>query len=141
MSETKPLFSKAIRSSKGKPKPILVKSGNVAVKIYAGQNRVGDKVYPQFTLCYYSAEGKRVRKNFSNLDDAQTEATLVASKIAKGEHEALKLNSRDRAIYVEALDLLKPLGIPLTHAVSLFVTAMKRLPAGATVHDAVDFYL
>jgi integrase len=128
-------------ASSGKSKPLLVKSGNVAVKIYASQNRVGDKVYHQFSVCYYDAEGKRIRKNFGDLEEAKTEAGLVATKLARGEQEALKLNSRDRAIYVEVLDLLKPLNVPLTHAVSQFVSVTKRLPAGVSLHDAVDFYL
>jgi integrase len=130
---------KSFRSAKSKP--ILVKSGNTTVKIYTSQNRVGDKDYPQFSVCYYDAEGKRVRKNFGDIEQARTEANLVATKLAKGEHDALKLTSRDRSVYVEALDLLKPLNIPLTHAVSQFVAASKRLPAGTSLHDAIDFFL
>ena len=42
--------AKSLQSS---PKPVEVKRGNISVKVYAGQNRAGGKIYPQFTLVYY----------------------------------------------------------------------------------------
>lgn len=121
-------------------KPIVIKRGNVSVKIYFGETRVNGRVYPQHTVTYYSGN-KRVRKNYGALEEAKAEAELIATKLANGENDALKLTSSDRAIYVSALEDLKPLNVPLTVAVSDYVAASQRLPSGVTIKDAVDFFL
>jgi len=65
-------------------KPFEVKRGNVTVKICNGANRVGGKVYPQFTLvCYHAGERKKHR--FADIGHAKREAELVATKLANGD--------------------------------------------------------
>ena len=129
-----------INLQSSRKKPLVVRRGNVAVKIYTGRNRVGGVVYPQFTLVYYSG-GQRVKRNFASLDEAKSEAEVVAVKLANGENEVLKLTSTDRAIYIEAADLLRPLNLSLNTAVKEYVRAAQQLPQGATLREAVDFYI
>jgi integrase len=124
---------------KGERKPILIKRGSVSVKIRPGINRVDSKGYPQFTLIYF-AGNKRIRERFADLESAKKQAQLVLVKLANGENEVLKLTAADRAIYVQALDLLKPLNVPLNVAVADYVAAIKKLPSGITLSAAADDY-
>jgi len=121
-------------------KPVVIRRGNVKVKIYTVKNKVGDAVYSQFTLVYYSG-GQRVKRNFASLDEAKNEAEIVAVNLANGEHEILKLTSNDRASYIEAVELLRPLNLSLNTAVKEYVRAAQQLPQGATLREAVDFFI
>ena len=121
-------------------KSIIIKRGNVSVKVVPGQQNRGGKIYPQFTLVY-SLGGKRIRRRLADLASAKLEAELVATKMANSEHEALKLSPADRANYVQACGFLKPTNVPLNVAASEYADAAKRLPPGVLMRDAVDFYL
>ena len=121
-------------------KPCEIKRGNVTVKIYTANNRVGGTDYPQYTLVYYSGK-QRLRKNFGDFGEAKREGELVALKLANGENEVLKLSSLDRNLYLQSCALLKPLNLPLNVATHEYVNAVKRLPVGTTLHQAVDFFL
>ena len=52
----------------------------------------------------------------------------------------LPLTSIDRTMYVQALENLRPLNVPLNVAVLEYVWAAKRLPPGSTLKEAVDFF-
>lgn len=127
------------KSSRNTQKPVTVKSGNVTVKIYTGKHRVNGRSYQQFTLAYYDG-AKRCRKRFSSLDEAKQEADLAVSKLVTGEGQVLRLTSVDRANYIQAMDSLRPLGRHLNIAVAEYVDAVKLLPQGASLREAVaDF--
>ena len=81
-------------------KPLVIKRGNVTVKIYTGKNRVNGTSYQQFTLAYYDG-AKRMKKRFSDLEEAKQEAELAATKLANGEGQVLRLTSLDRANYLK----------------------------------------
>jgi integrase len=120
-------------------KPFAIKSGNVTVKIYSGKNRVNGTHYQQFTLAYYNG-ARRVKKRFSDFQEAKREGELAADKLASGEGQVLRLSSLDRANYLQALDTLRPLGRPLNLAVSEYADVMGLLPAGTSLRQAVtDF--
>lgn len=116
--------------------PLLFKSGNVTVKLYSGTNCVNGVSYQQFTLAYYDG-AKRVKKRFSDLEEARKEAHLAATKLANGENHVLRLTSLDRAHYLHALETLRPLGRPLNLAVSEYAEALKMLPPGTSLREAV----
>ena len=120
-------------------KPLEIKSGSVIVKIYAGNNPVGGTAYQQFTVAYYEG-AQRKRRRFSDLAAAKREAELVARKLSSGEGEVLRLTSADRTIYLQAVETLRPLNIPLNLAVLEFAAAVKQLPESATLKEAVDFF-
>jgi integrase len=111
----------------------------VTVKIYAGKNRVNGTAYPQFTLTYYDGT-QRKRKRFSDLAEAKREAEFTANKLASGENEVLRLTPADRTIYTQAIGHLRPLNVPLNLAVLEYVSAVKHLPVGTTLKEAVDFF-
>jgi integrase len=126
-------------NTKTNRKPIEVKRGNVTVKIYQGRNRVNGIDYPQFTLTYYEG-AERKKKRFADLAEARREAEFTAEKLSKGEGEVLHLTSIDRTIYVQALENLRPVNVPLNVAVLEYVSAIKQLPQGATLKEAADFF-
>jgi integrase len=120
-------------------RPLEIKRGNVTVKLYAGRNRVNGTVYPQFTLIYYDG-AQRKKKRFADLAEARREAEFTAAKLASGENDILRLTPEDRSIYLQAVGHLRPLNVPLNLAVLEYVAAVKRLPEGATLKEAVDFF-
>ena len=126
-------------SLKAKAKPVEVKRGNVIIKIYSCRNRVHGVDYPQFTLAYYE-NNQRQRRRFADLEAARREAEFIADRLAKGEGQVLKLTAVDRQIYVQALDTLRPLQVPLNLAIQEYVSATQQLPTGATLKEAVDFF-
>jgi integrase len=103
-------------------KPIIVKVGNAAVKIYQGKSRG----YNLFTVVHY-AGGERKRETFARLEDAKRRAGDVARAMLNGRLAVLELTSADREGYVSALELLKPLGIPLHSAIEEYIAARSHL--------------
>ncbi len=126
-------------SRKARKPPICIREGSVEVKIYVTPETVDGVIYEQFTLCYYLGS-KRIRQKFSDLEEAKKEAQVAALKMSNAEHDALKLSSSDRAVYVQCLDRLRPLGLPLGDAVADYVAAVTKLPPGASLADAVADY-
>jgi integrase len=108
--------------SRARRKPIVVKAGNVEVKIYQG--RSGG--YDLFTVVHYIG-GARRRENFANLVDAKERAREVARAMINGRTAVLELTNTDREGYVAALERLRPLGIPLHSAVEEYVAARSHL--------------
>lgn len=108
--------------SGGSRKPIVVKVGNVPVKIYRGKSRG----YDLFTVVHY-AGGQRKRETFGKLADAKERAGVVATAIANGRAAILELTNADREGYIAATELLRPLGIPLHSAVEEYVRARSHL--------------
>ena len=129
--------AKSVNSSKG---PIVVKNGSSVVKVYKGTNRVDGSSYAQYTVVHYLG-GKRVKRKFADLKAARREAELVAAKLAHGENEVLRLMTADRLVYIQAQEDLRPLNRPLNVAVSEYANAVKRLPQGVNLGEAVDFFL
>jgi integrase len=119
--------------------PIQVKRGSVTVKIYSGANRVSGISYDQFTVVYYDGV-QRKKKTFATLGDAKREANLTATKLANGENQVLRLTSTDRTVYLEAVGQLRPFALPLNLAVQEYTSAIKQLPEGTTLKEAVDFF-
>jgi integrase len=103
-------------------KPVVVKIGSTAVKIYSGKSGG----YDLFTLVYH-AGGRRRRETFAHLGRAKVRAAEVARDIQNGRIAVLELSNTDRESYVHALELLKPLGIPLHNAVEEYVAARSHL--------------
>ncbi len=103
-------------------KPTVVKVGNAMVKIYHGKSRG----YDLFTVVHYVG-GKRKRETFSKLTDAKERAHEVARAMLNGRLEVLELTKADREGHVHALQLLKPLGIPLHNAIEEYVALRSHL--------------
>ena len=103
-------------------RPIIVKAGNAAVKIYSGKSRG----YDLFTVVHYIG-GNRKRETFGNLAKAKDRAREVARAIINGRTAVLELTNADREGYVGASELLRPIGIPLHSAIEEYVAARSHL--------------
>jgi integrase len=99
-----------------------IKAGSVTVNIYRGKSRG----YDLFTVVHYQ-NGQRKRKAFGSLADAKAHADDVAAQISCGQIDVLNLTSADRQSYVNALNLLRPLGMPLHSAIEEYVAARGQL--------------
>ena len=98
-----------------------VKVGNTVVKIYHWK---GKKGYDQFKVAY-RADGGRKRETFGSLAKAKRRAIEIAVMSERGERDVLKLTSADRASYLHALELLKPVSIPLHVAIEEYLSLRK----------------
>jgi hypothetical protein len=111
--------------------PQIVRIGSARVFIYR-ENR---RRYPRFTVSHYRLDDEkrvRVRQSFSLLETARFEATRIATALARGEADVLKLTSADRESYLHAVAALRPLKMPLHVAVQEFVEA-RRHAGGANL--------
>jgi hypothetical protein len=111
--------------------------GSIRIPIYRDQykKKIGKRprIYERYTLAYYQNDGEtRTRRlqSFSSVEDARFEAQRIATVIANGEADVLKLKSADRASYLHAIGELKPFGIPLHIAISEYVAARKHTGTG-----------
>ena len=120
-------------------KLILVKCGNVQVRIYRRQRKKGGQVYFQHDVADYTT-GHRKFISFASEKQARAKAGEIADKLAKGERDVLTLTNRDRAAYLRALELLKPTQTPLEVAAAHFAEAHHRL-GGRSLMEAVNSFV
>src|SRR5436190_9149779 len=113
-------------------KPIVIRAGNIpAAKIYQSQYRKRLKSgrygsYHLFRVAYYVA-GERRLEAFGSLHAAKERANDVARAIAHGRLSVLELTSADRESYMNAMERLQPLQIPLHSAIEEYVAARAHL--------------
>ena len=116
--------------------PIVIREGNVTVRITTEENVVQGTAYARHTIIYFDG-GQRIRRRFSDLGEARTEAELIAIKLANRDGEALKLKPEDRASYLQAMEMLRSLdpSLRLNMAIREFVDARKNLGAAGVKLD------
>lgn len=119
---------------KTKSSAVLVKRGNITVRIYPYQKN--GSTY--FNVADYSS-GKRVFLGFPDLQKAKCEAELIAARMTTGDKDVLQLRSSDRAAYMRAIQLLAPSGVPLESAVAQFAEATSILGKTSVVESAKFF--
>ena len=120
-------------------KLIIVKSGNVQVRIYCRRRKKAGAVYPQFDVADYSS-GHRKFVSFADEGKARRKATEIGTKLAKGEVAVLGFTSQDRTAYLRAMELLKPTQVPIELAAAQFAEAHQRL-GGRSLIEAVNFFI
>src|SRR5947208_2522962 len=121
-----------------RPKPVTIKVGNAAVKVYRGKCRG----YDLFTVVSYRPDGekrKRVRQSFAREADARLEATRIATAINNSEGDVLKLKSSDRSSYLHAVSALGSRKIPLHVAVEEYVQALEHADGANLVTVAKEY--
>jgi integrase len=108
-----------------------IKVGNTLVKIYhcTGPKKPGrtQKRYGLFRVAY-RLNGEQQRETFGSLAKAKARANEIAVMIERGERDVLKLTNADRSSYLHALQLLKPMSVPLHVAVEEYVANAQRKP-------------
>ena len=135
----KELQKDATSTEKETLKSILVKVGNVHVRIYRRERKKGDAVYSQFDVADYTS-GRRKFISFADEMAARKKAHQIATKLAKLDGAALTLTGADAATYVRAQELLKPTGVPLELVAAQFAEVHEKLH-GRSLVEAVNFFL
>lgn len=111
--------------------------GAVTVKIYHGTNKVAGREYPQHTVVFRDLDGRRVRRRFNDLRQAKDDAEQIAMRLARGEAAVVSLTDQERAYYLQAVELLRPFNKPLNLAIGEYVDALRALPEGLNLVEAV----
>jgi integrase len=114
--------------------PIIVKRGSCAVKIYRDRKPTGT----YYRVCYHIG-GKRERLNFVDLEKAKLEAESQASKLSRGDVDAMQLTGKDRLVYGRAVEAVRETGVPLDAAAREYTEARKHVD-GVSLIDAAKFY-
>jgi integrase len=114
--------------------PIDIKRGSCSVKIYRDRKPTGT----YYRVCYHIG-GKRERLNFTDLEKAKLEAEAQASKLSRGDVDAMQITGKDRLVYGRALEAVRETGVALDAAALEYSEAWKRLD-GLSLVDAAKFY-
>lgn len=120
-----------------KPASFTVRAGSVEVPVYFREVAKGVGKYQEWTLVFYDAAGKRVRRSFADREKAQAEAERVAAALSRGQAEAVEFTAADAAIYSRAIHIVKPHGVSLLGAVTEWSDARTKLPSGSTLPEVV----
>src|SRR5690242_13219891 len=110
--------------------PIKIKRGSCTVKIYRDRKPSGT-----YYRVAYHIGGKRHRLHFDDLDKAKAEAEAQASKLARGDVDAMLITGKDRLVYGRAVEALRAFDIPLDAAAIEYGEARKLLN-GVNLLDA-----
>jgi len=101
------------------------KGGNVRVKIYVTTRTKNGQAYAEYKVAdYFTFPGKRKLWAFAKEDDAREKANEIAESITTGQGESTFLTEFQKRELTESVDLLRPYGIDLKMAVSLFCEAI-----------------
>jgi len=126
--------------------PHVIRSGDVAAKIYKNKGIARGENFQTFLLSYY-ANGKRPLRRFMDFSKASEEATSIAQQKAEGALGAAALNAKDRVSLEQALALLaKNEGIGsasvarLVEIVRDYATARAGLPSGVSLAETAQLY-
>lgn len=109
--------------------PIEIKrQGTVFARIYRQERAKGDgEKFYVYQVADYSS-GVRVLRSYTDFDKAKTEANTIADNRSKtGGEASITLRGQDLTVYVTALDLLRPSGIPLNVAAARVAESVKIL--------------
>lgn len=124
-----------------KSKPVVVKVAGIEARIYSNPVRVNGQTYSSF-LCKWPdpVSGRQAVKRFASLKEAKAHAEEKCRLVGNGQASAAILTNKDAASYGEARELLRPLGVELHVAARSYAEAVKELPAGTTLLDAVRYF-
>ncbi|MDP9004926.1 MAG: hypothetical protein M3N12_09085, partial [Verrucomicrobiota bacterium] len=87
----------------------------------------------------YNIGGKRERLNLADLDKAKLEAEAQASKLSRGDVDAMQLTGKDRLVYGQALEAVREHSVTLDAAAREYSEARRHLD-GVSLVDAAKFY-
>lgn len=126
----------SVRSQRrpAKGQTIQVKVGSVSVPIYRSENNG----LPRYFVAFYH-NGQRVRRSFSDLEEAKKEARKAAQKIMAGFSHANDLSTSDREVYLNAKICLEKSGHSLLPAVQEYAQCHELLGGGSLLGAIKDY--
>ena len=96
--------------------------------------------YTTYRIPYYD-HGQRKFHKFADYARACAKANEMLEQLLAGQADAVTLSVTDKAIYLRALDYLKPTGTALDAAAQAFAAAAQVLNGRASLLEAVRFYM
>ena len=114
----------------------IVEGKGVRVPIYAGAIRG----VMSYQLAFYR-NGVRQRERAATSEAARKRAKELIEELSTGVAHVAPLSAKQAAVVNEVVEILKPLGVPLTEAVRQFAEAHTRLAGQGTIADAVRLFL
>jgi integrase len=119
--------------------PVTVTEGGVSAKIRKITQTKNGKHYVLYVADYILL-GKRKQVGRSTFGETKQIALDACREISRGNHLSLTLTNDDRLTYLRATEALAPTGIKLDVAVSDYLGAIRLLPGGATLKEAVALF-
>jgi len=119
--------------------PVTVSEGGVSAKIRKVVQTKKGKTYTMFVADYILL-GKRKQETRASFEEAHHIALNACRRIAGGQQVSLTLTNGDRMTYLRAIEPLSLVGVELDVATREYVSAVKSLPAGTTLTEAIDFF-
>ncbi|HEV2330459.1 MAG TPA: site-specific integrase [Verrucomicrobiae bacterium] len=119
--------------------PVTVTEGGVSAKIRRIIQIKKGKNYVLYVADYILL-GKRKQVGRSTFDEAKQIAMNACREISRGNHLSLTLANDDRLAYLRATEALAPTGVKLDAAIADYLHAVKTLPSGTTLKEAVEFF-
>lgn len=119
-----------------KPTPVTVSNDQHEIKIYTSESHGK----PLYQLSYYRG-GKRERRSFADLNEAKREARIILGDLARDSIQAENLSAAEIESYTVARRVLAPHSTPVHVAAEVYAAAREQLPASASIHDAVRYFL
>ena len=114
--------------------PELVQHKSCNARIYRQRHR---KVY-RYEVRYHDADGLPQRNSFADYDEAKNSATAIVKQLASGGLDLITLRGKERFVYENALDLLRPTGLSLDAAVAQLAESLKILDGVASLKEAAE---
>ncbi|HVU07821.1 MAG TPA: site-specific integrase [Verrucomicrobiae bacterium] len=128
-----------MKTVKGREFPVIVSEGGVSAKIRKVTQTKNGKTYTLYVADYVLL-GERKQETRASFEEAHRIALNACRRIAEGQHVSLTLTNGDRMTYLRAIEPLSSVGVELDVATREYVSAVRNLPAGATLTEAIDFF-
>jgi len=114
--------------------PELVQHKSCNARIYRQRHR---DVY-RYEVRYHDADGLPQRTTFASYQEARDTASALVRQLANGGLDMTTLRGKERFVYENALDLLRPTGLTLDAAVAQLAESMKILDGVASLREAAE---
>jgi hypothetical protein len=114
--------------------PELVQFKSCNARIYRQRHR---KVY-RYEVRYHDADGLPQRNTFGSYEEAKDSATAIAKQLSIGGLDMTMLRGKERFVYENALDLLRPTGLSLDAAVAQLAESVKIVDGVASLREATE---
>ena len=125
---------RAVKREK-KPTPLVLSDEVNEIKIYTVKGRTGYL----YQVAFYQG-GERIRKTFSDLNEAKREARLQLGTMAGERIQARNLTAAEMERYTLAARTLEPTGVPIHVCAETFAKAHRILEGHSLLH-AVDYFM
>lgn len=114
----------------------IIESKGVRIPIYSGLHHGKES----FLLAYY-ADGQRIRERASSIEEARRQAKAKVQELTSGSAHVSTFSARETAIIQDAVEVLRPTGMPLSQVAREYAEAFAMLKGEGTILEAVKQFV